>query len=151
MVPEGFLRPGINGVFNPILSNPLPLNPPTLIFPQLYNPPRASDTPDALFAAGARTLLRSTPHERFISRSNPDQIILWTDGACLNNGQEGATAGYAVKHRPSTDPEESTFSSRLEDQGPDGETYTPTSNRAELELSLPLCSSVVDKEKDERA
>ncbi|KAG0646619.1 Ribonuclease H [Hyphodiscus hymeniophilus] len=111
VVPGGILEPGIPGVYNPILLDPLPLGPPTFAFPAIFIPPCASDTPEELFTPGYRTLPNSVPHLRFVRRSDPDQILLWTDGSCLQNGQEGARAGFAVKHRPSPNPAESTFAS----------------------------------------
>ncbi|RGP69217.1 ribonuclease h [Fusarium longipes] len=62
-----------------------------------------------------------------------DQLILWTGGACSNNGQENPRGGWGVwlgTQDPSTACE--VISGRLENRGPFGDHSTATSNRAEL-------------------
>src|ERR1700712_719909 len=51
---------------------------------KLFLPPYTTDTPDMLFAPGISS---SSCHEpRFIRRSNPCEILVYTDGSCINNG-----------------------------------------------------------------
>lgn len=80
-----------------------------------------------------------TFHSRFVRRSNADEILIYTDGACLNNGQPNPTAGCAfVFHPPQAlpskpqPPVDGTFAFRLENHGPTGTPQPQTSNRAEL-------------------
>lgn len=89
-----------------------------------FAPPNPTDTPQTLFAES----------RRFIRRTNSDQILLYTDGACPSNGQPTATAGCAFVFRPSssTSSINGTVSFPLEIEGPTGAIYQPTSNRAEL-------------------
>jgi len=89
-----------------------------------FSPSKSTDTPQTLFAQG----------HRFICRSNQKHILIYTDGACLNNGQPSATAGCAFVFRPSSSAASinGTVSFRLETQGPSGAVYPQTSNRAEL-------------------
>jgi ribonuclease HI len=76
---------------------------------------------------------------RFVRRSNADEILIYTDGACLNNGQPNPTAGCAfVFHPPQALPSKpqqavvGTIAFRLENHGPTGTPQPQTSNRAEL-------------------
>jgi ribonuclease HI len=97
-------------------------------YPSRFRPPRATDTPKSLFA----------DEHRFIRKSDPREILIYTDGACLRNGQSNPQAGFAFVYRPSaynqtgTLTHGGTINMRLETMGPTGETYTQTSNRAEL-------------------
>src|SRR4051812_15996044 len=120
--------------------------------PSKFEPPSSEDTPSSLFTAGEfrhpmyGKLLNAPPHHRFARRTNPQEALIFVDGACLNNGQEGAVGGCAFIFRlaslpiPQTARIENqaklkpygTFSFRLEDHGPDGIPYPHTSNRAEL-------------------
>jgi len=89
-----------------------------------FSPPKDTDTPQTLFIEG----------RRFIRRSKRDQILIYTDGACVNNGQPLATAGCAFVFRlsSSTPAVDGTVSFHLERQGPSGIVYAQSSNRAEL-------------------
>jgi ribonuclease HI len=97
-------------------------------YPSRFQPPQDTDTPKSLFA----------DEHRFIRISDPREILIYTDGACLRNGQSNPQAGFAFVYRPSaynqtgTLTHAGTICSRLETMGPTGETYTQTSNRAEL-------------------
>jgi ribonuclease HI len=75
----------------------------------------------------------SRNHIRFVHRSDPNTFLIYTDGACTDNGQYGAKGGWGFVFR---DPEpggwEGVVSCRLEDKGPSGQFYNQTSNRAEL-------------------
>ncbi|KAJ4293128.1 hypothetical protein N0V90_008410 [Kalmusia sp. IMI 367209] len=69
---------------------------------------------------------------RYIHRDNPDQILIFTDGACLNNGQPNPAAGWAFVHGPGSAGQPLITSGRLERKGPFGEDCIQSSNRAEL-------------------
>lgn len=58
-------------------------------------------------------------------------VLIHTDGACLNNGQENAQAGWAFYHG-SYSSIKCVTSGRLEKKGPFGDRSPQTSNRAEL-------------------
>ncbi len=77
------------------------------------------------------------PSDRFISYSNPWEILLYTDGSCLNNGQLSPTAGCGFVYRPFAYLDGVSLRNggvcfRLETQGPDGANHPQTSSRAEL-------------------
>ncbi|TVY35668.1 Ribonuclease H [Lachnellula occidentalis] len=97
-------------------------------YPTLFQPPNAEDTPQSLF---------SNDH-RFIRKSDPRQILIYTDGSCLRNGQDNPQAGYSFVYRPSAYSalgfltHAGSVSARLETCGPTGQFYIQTSNRAEL-------------------
>lgn len=60
-------------------------------YPSRFRPPQNTDTPKSLFADG----------HRFIRKSDPREILIYTDGACLRNGQSNPQAGFAFVYRPS--------------------------------------------------
>jgi ribonuclease HI len=63
------------------------------------------------------------------------RCLVFTDGACLNNGQENPKAGWAFVFGPgqqADDDRPATTSGRLETHGPFGDPGEQTSNRAEL-------------------
>ncbi|KAK6598329.1 hypothetical protein H4I95_08939 [Botrytis cinerea] len=71
-----------------------------------FYPPLPTDTPTILF----------NPAHRFIRRTNPREILIYTDGSCLSNGLGGSRAGCS-------------FTRKLwANRG----APSPTSNRAEL-------------------
>ncbi|KAM3070497.1 hypothetical protein ACMFMG_010320 [Clarireedia jacksonii] len=82
-----------------------------------FTPPTSADTPETLFEMG----------ERIVRRSNPHEILIYTDGASLGNGTAEAKAGCGFVCG-------SGFKCdfRLEEVGPTGEPHQQTSNRAEL-------------------
>ncbi|KAJ5888353.1 hypothetical protein N7495_008394 [Penicillium taxi] len=99
------------------------------------------------FPAKFRNLLQKSPAELFPVRSastasfsryvhiqNQEQVLVYTDGACSNNGQpeKNAQGGWAVVYGPCHDTTSLTVSGRLETAGPTGAKYVATSNRAEL-------------------
>ena len=103
------------------------------VIPTKFDPPNPNDTPQSLFPVG--TGLRALPRvQRFIRRTNDRQLLIYTDGACLDNGTETPRGGCAFVFKPST--QASPFGGcsrfRLENKGPTGEEYPQTSNRAEL-------------------
>ncbi|KAK5019807.1 hypothetical protein LTR16_000253 [Cryomyces antarcticus] len=79
-------------------------------------------TPRELFPPGTSRCVfyrtRATVH-RYIARFDAKRLLIFTDGACSNNGSYDARGGCVV-------------SFALEDTGPTGEAHAHTSNRAEL-------------------
>ena len=82
-----------------------------------FQPPRASDTPRMLFFGA----------HRFFRCTDPREILIYTDGACLGNGLANPAAGCGFIINP-----QHKVHFRLENRGPTGEFHTQTSNRAEL-------------------
>ncbi len=97
------------------------------VFPSRFEPPTPTCTPAEIFPANAFGRNRTV---RFGALDNSKQILIYTDGACPDNGQPNARAGWAVvcDYRPE--------SGRLEDKGPFGDNSVLTSNRAELRASI---------------
>jgi ribonuclease HI len=114
-----------------------------------FIPPNATDTPENLFVPGFTRA--SVPAPRFTRQSNPSEFLIYTDGACSENGNQAARGGCAFVYRPETSPSSippttssghstrplklhklGASSFRLENCGPTGEAVTQTSNRAEL-------------------
>ncbi|CAJ2505454.1 Uu.00g128480.m01.CDS01 [Anthostomella pinea] len=99
-------------------------------YPSRFEPPQnGEDTPQALFEN----------EHRFIRRTNPREILIYTAGTCPGNGHSSPRAGYAFVYRPSAYLEDGTrthfgtIAYRLEARGPScRKIHTPTSNRAEL-------------------
>ena len=99
-------------------------------FPSKFVPSPPTATPESLFVSGV-----TLNHHRFVRRSNNTEILIYTDGACLNNGQANPTGGWAFVYRPASSlaPRSyGTLSRRLENTGPTGAPAAQTSNRAEL-------------------
>ncbi|KAB8213079.1 ribonuclease H-like domain-containing protein [Aspergillus novoparasiticus] len=103
------------------------------VIPTKFQPPSTSDTPQSLFPPGISS--RGIPSVcRFIHRTNNELFLIYTDGACLDNGRANPRAGCSFVFKPST-PQPKGLGSvhfRLEDDGPTGEAHPQTSNRAEL-------------------
>ncbi|KAF7923079.1 uncharacterized protein EAE98_007784 [Botrytis deweyae] len=97
------------------LERNLALDPMPII--RRFYPPLPTDTPNMLF----------NPAHRFIRRTNPHEILIYTDGSCLSNGLEGSRAGCGFVISP-----HHKLGFRLENLGPTGESHPQTSNRAEL-------------------
>lgn len=96
--------------------------------------PPAGGTPQNLFSIGNTRHVGNTGG-RFVRLSNQRQFLIYTDGACLNNGQNNAVGGYAFVFKSGRSSEiikAGVESFRLEDCGPSGVAYPHTSNRAEL-------------------
>ncbi|KAI1260050.1 ribonuclease H-like protein [Xylariaceae sp. FL1019] len=73
--------------------------------------------------------------ERFTHTRDASMLLLYVDGACTDNGQDGAKAAWAFQFGP--EPEARTCSGRLETKGPfGGNAQRQTSNRAELRATL---------------
>ncbi|GAP93144.1 putative RNase h domain protein [Rosellinia necatrix] len=100
------------------------------VFPTIFTPPSSTIMPTQLFRP---SILQYGIFARYIHRDNSQKVLLFTDGACLNNGQANPKAGWAVVHSPSH-PGWSVgmASDRLESKGPFGDPGMQTSNRAEL-------------------
>ncbi|KAI1359445.1 RNase H domain protein [Xylaria arbuscula] len=98
-------------------------------FPTNFTPSSSTITPIELFPGKATYELLT----RYIHRSDPHCVLVFTDGACLNNGQAGPQAAWAVVHGPGLNGKPALAGSgRLENQGPFGDPSIQTSNRAEL-------------------
>lgn len=102
-----------------------------LMHGQRFVPPTPASIPQSLFSHQAR-------HYRFRRLSGHREILIYTDGACINNGFPNAKAGYAFIFRPGIPGEvdagevDGWVSGRLEEKGPTGVRHEQTSNRAEL-------------------
>lgn len=109
-----------------------------------FYPPTAWDTLAELYAPKVG-LNASISALRFVRRGDPRELLIFTDGACLDNGFESARAGCGFVFRPaasgSSSPANAIRSAfsvpgdhyfRLETYGPTGVQFKQTSNRAEL-------------------
>lgn len=101
------------------------------VIPQKFTPPSSTDTPDDLFPLGIGHKAMP-PVRRFIRRTDPSQALIYTDGACLDNGNEGSRGGCAFVFHPPMETRAGSASMALEERGPTGEKYPHTSNRAEI-------------------
>ncbi|KAH7151103.1 ribonuclease H-like domain-containing protein [Fusarium sp. MPI-SDFR-AT-0072] len=63
---------------------------------------------------------------------DPKSFLIYTDGACLGNGQVEPKAGWASVFGPLEQNTNPSVNERLEYQGPLGDSAHPNSNRAEL-------------------
>ena len=89
-------------------------------------------------------LFRHQDGKPFTASDDPREILIYTDGACSDNGQSGARGGCTFVYlcsdgvpNPWNPPPgayimNGAYFFRLEDVGPDGHRYEATSNRAEL-------------------
>ncbi|KAI1180233.1 ribonuclease H-like protein [Nemania sp. FL0916] len=104
-----------------------------LVFPTKFTPPSSTIRPTELFSGVFRfgALMRS------VHRDDRRKLLIFTDGACLDNGRPDPKAGWAIVDGP--DPAGGpgrTVSARLENKGPFGDPGIQTSNRAELRAVL---------------
>ncbi|KAE8341835.1 hypothetical protein BDV24DRAFT_163058 [Aspergillus arachidicola] len=98
------------------------------VIPTKFHPQNTRDTPQSLFPPGIIT--SASPHvSRFIHRTNPKQFLIYTDGACLDNGGANPKAGCGIIFKPD---DAGYLRFPLENEGPTGEAHPQTSNRAEL-------------------
>ncbi|PLN78387.1 ribonuclease H-like domain-containing protein [Aspergillus taichungensis] len=103
------------------------------VIPTKFHPLWTSDTPESLFPPGlgydAMPIVR-----RFIHRTETTRLLIYTDGACLNNGGANPRAGcsFVFKNSAPEIGEPGYIRFRLENQGPTGKVHQQTSNRAEL-------------------
>ncbi|KAH7021922.1 ribonuclease H-like domain-containing protein [Ilyonectria destructans] len=93
------------------------------VLPTKFVPPSPVCTPNSLFPLG-------------ISRQAIPAFLMYTDGACLNNGQANPKAGWAYIFRPASTTPAGIISGRLENKGPFGGEHGQTSNHAELQAIL---------------
>ncbi|KAI9041813.1 ribonuclease H-like domain-containing protein [Aspergillus affinis] len=101
------------------------------VLPTRFRPPSTHATPQSLFPPTIGR--RSSPAVcRFINATNPRQFLIYTDGACLDNGGANPRAGWSFVFKPSTEDRPGYVRQPLETKGPSGEAYGQTSNRAEL-------------------
>ncbi|KAH6847420.1 hypothetical protein B0I37DRAFT_391333 [Chaetomium sp. MPI-CAGE-AT-0009] len=74
---------------------------------------------------------------RFVSRLDRATALVYTDGACANNGQTNPRGGWAVVLGPADGGNAPIVSGRLEETGPFGDRdCVATSNRAELRAAI---------------
>lgn len=78
----------------------------------------------------------SPPVRRFVSQLNHNEMLIYTDGACLGNGQANPKAGCGVVFREELPGRRGHLAVPLERQGPTGHPRPQTSNRAELRAVL---------------
>ncbi|KAF4923267.1 Ribonuclease H [Colletotrichum viniferum] len=102
------------------------------VIPTVFEPGNDALSPVDHFPPGVSR--KAIPNViRFINRYDKSEALIYTDGACLDNGAAKARGGCAFVFKPTYSEKESgVVSLRLEDQGPGGEIYQHTSNRAEL-------------------
>ncbi|KAK1535508.1 RNase H domain-containing protein [Colletotrichum paranaense] len=111
------------------------------LFPFKFNPHHDSQTstplePKELFLP-KKSLISITSVIRFINRYDDSEVLIYTDGACLDNGNAAARSGSAFIFKPVLPNDENgCVAFKLEEKGPDGQTYRHTSNRAELRAAL---------------
>ncbi|KAI1811184.1 ribonuclease H-like protein [Poronia punctata] len=99
------------------------------IFPGKFIPPSPTTKPISLFP-GKPTYGGLT---RYIHLGEPKKILIFTDGACLDNGRPNPRAGWAFVHGPGHLGQAChKASGRLESKGPFGDPSVQSSNRAEL-------------------
>lgn len=112
-----------------------------LVFAKEFNPASPSITPDQLFSGRKRQM----GLERMVHRDDSSKGLIYTDGACLDNGMANPRAGWGFHHGFATGTfpgvvgfpqpragEPSVAGARLEKKGPFGDDGPQTSNRAEL-------------------
>ncbi|KAJ4355392.1 uncharacterized protein N0V89_003408 [Didymosphaeria variabile] len=114
-----------------------------IVFPSKFDAPRTPSTRPMDLFVGRATYARLS---RYIRRNDTSQILIYTDGACLNNGMPNPAAGWAFVHGPGLQGQPDPLmglaplmasgplvtSGRLEREGPFGEDTIQSSNRAEL-------------------
>ncbi|GKT52099.1 ribonuclease H2 subunit A [Colletotrichum spaethianum] len=89
-------------------------------------------SPESLFPTG-HSVLALPAVTRFINRDDASECLIYTDGACSDNGAANARGGCAFIFKPICANDQSgSVAFKLEDRGPDGQVYRHTSNRAEL-------------------
>ena len=77
-----------------------------------FSAPNPSDAPKHLFAEGYTPLMPD--RTRYVRIDNPQEILIYIDGACVEKGQQVPCAGCAVVFRPDYPGEQSSVSFRLE-------------------------------------
>ncbi|KZL69033.1 rnase h domain-containing protein [Colletotrichum incanum] len=103
-----------------------------IVFASKFDQQRATFSPEDLFPAG-RCVPVAMPATRFINCHDTSECLIYTDGACFDNGAASARGGCAFVFKPVCANDQSgSVAFKLEDRGPDGRIYRHTSNRAEL-------------------
>lgn len=104
------------------------------VLPKKFVPPNTRDMPQLLFPPTGHRGFTSSPVPRFVRDSDPRQLLIYTDGACSNNGGLNPRGGCSFIYRTSkpSPSAEDYVRFPLESVGPTGERHTHTSNRAEL-------------------
>ncbi|KAI1158509.1 RNase H domain protein [Nemania serpens] len=98
------------------------------VFPTEFTPRSALVKPTTLFRARAHG-----SGTRYIHQDDAEKQLIFTRGACLNNGQQNVKAGWAFVSGPgSHGGPPHTTSGRLETAGPFGEPSHQSIHRAEL-------------------
>ncbi|KAK1595391.1 RNase H domain-containing protein [Colletotrichum navitas] len=103
------------------------------VFPSKFNTQgRTPVSPEELFP-GSYITRADLPYKRFINRCDDSECLIYTDGACSDNGAADARGGCAFVFKPyEFNGQRCSVAFKLEDRGPDGQEYRHTSNRAEL-------------------
>ncbi|KAK4211751.1 RNase H domain protein [Rhypophila decipiens] len=99
-------------------------------FPSKFLPPSDSVTPQGLFS-GVDADKVPVPLRYVLPRDDGVGLI-YTDGACLDNGRANAKAAWGFWHGEGPNGQRLTAEDRLEKKGPYGDDGAQTSNRAEL-------------------
>jgi ribonuclease HI len=105
-------------------------------YPTLFEPPPGATTADVFIPSSINGQMA------YVNPDDRSCCLVYTDGACLDNGLPGARGGCGIVFGPSLSDTKSSARFRLEDQGPDGEIYPPTSNRAELRAVIAVMQSL---------
>ncbi|TKW51190.1 Ribonuclease H [Colletotrichum tanaceti] len=103
------------------------------VFPSRFGQRRKKPiSPAELFPASS--CVRVKPNvKRFINRYDSSECLIYTDGACFDNGAADARGGCGIFFKPTYINDQSgSVAFKLEDRGPDGKAHRHTSNRAEL-------------------
>ncbi|GKT53735.1 RNase H domain-containing protein [Colletotrichum tofieldiae] len=94
-----------------------------IVFASKFDQRRAIPlSPEDLFPfSRSRYTPVATPVKRFINRDNASECLIYTDGACFDNGAAGARGGCAFVFKPVYANDQSgKVAFKLEDRGPDG-------------------------------
>lgn len=106
-----------------------------LVHAEKFTPPKPTDVPQLLFPSGIG--MKASPRvHRFIRHTDSTQLLVYTDGACLNNGSKNPQGGCAFVYRPAMPGRLGHVGFHLESKGPTGQHHQQTSNRAELRAVL---------------
>ena len=86
-----------------------------------FFPPTPTDSPRSLFAEGYTLMPDRT---RYVRITNPRELLIYVDGACVEKGQDAPRGGCAFVFRPDYPNQTSSVSFRLETLNPAGDTET---------------------------
>ncbi|KAJ5450630.1 uncharacterized protein N7458_007079 [Penicillium daleae] len=105
------------------------------VIPKKFVPPQPTDRPQGLFPLSGGNPSGCLPSylARFKRANDKHQFLIYTDGACSDNGGPTARGGCSFIYKRCTkNPSAGRVSFPLECRGPTGERHQHTSNRAEL-------------------